>query len=109
MATIVQSLLLVNVGMELAMSTIVIGALYKKPHAEFALTESESSWYGKKHDATRQSAVRKRKYGSERTNAYAITSPRHVYFSKRNNFRRAEEAEGKSPMAEAFVRSFSHY
>jgi len=47
LATIVQSLLLVNVGMELAMSTIVIGALYKKPHAEFALTESESSWYGK--------------------------------------------------------------
>jgi len=43
----VQSLLLVNVGMELAMATIVIGSLYKNPNAEFELTDTESSWYGK--------------------------------------------------------------
>jgi len=43
----VQSLLLVNVGMELAMATVVIGSLYKNPKAEILLTDSESSWYGK--------------------------------------------------------------
>jgi len=43
----VQSLLLVNVGMELAMATVVIGSLYKNPSAEFSITDSESSWYGK--------------------------------------------------------------
>lgn len=43
----VQSLLLVNVGMELAMATVVIGSLYKNPNAEFLITDSESSWYGK--------------------------------------------------------------
>lgn len=43
----VQSLLLVNVGMELAMATIVIGSLYKNPNAEFLLSDSQSSWYGK--------------------------------------------------------------
>lgn len=42
-----QSLLLVNVGMELAISTVVIGSLYNKPDAEFVLTDSESSWFGK--------------------------------------------------------------
>lgn len=43
----VQSLMLVNVGMELAITTIVIGALYKKKDSEFELSDSESSWYGK--------------------------------------------------------------
>lgn len=46
LATMVQSLLLVNVGMELAMATVVIGSLYKNPNAEFSITDSESSWYG---------------------------------------------------------------
>ncbi|KAF0763715.1 facilitated trehalose transporter Tret1-like [Aphis craccivora] len=46
LATIVQSLLLVNVGMELAMATVVIGSLYKNPNAEFHLSDNESSWYG---------------------------------------------------------------
>lgn len=33
--------------MELAMATVVIGSLYKNPKAEFLLSDSESSWYGK--------------------------------------------------------------
>jgi len=33
--------------MELAMATVVIGSLYKNPKAEFVLTDTESSWYGK--------------------------------------------------------------
>lgn len=48
MATIVQSLLLVNIGMELSMPTIVIGSLYQNSNAEFVLTNHESSWFGKK-------------------------------------------------------------
>lgn len=40
--------MLVNVGMELSMSTLVIGSLYKNPNAEFELSAYESSWYGKK-------------------------------------------------------------
>ncbi|VVC43199.1 Hypothetical protein CINCED_3A012734 [Cinara cedri] len=46
LATMVQSLLLVNVGMELSICTIVIGSLYKNPNAEFHLSVTNSSWYG---------------------------------------------------------------
>ncbi|KAF0763767.1 facilitated trehalose transporter Tret1-like [Aphis craccivora] len=45
-ATIAQSFLLVGLGMELTMSTIVIQDLYNNPKSEFSLTTSQVSWYG---------------------------------------------------------------
>lgn len=47
LASVIQSLMLVNVGMELAMPTLVIGSIYKNSKAEFVLSNSQSSWYGK--------------------------------------------------------------
>ncbi|XP_025205280.1 facilitated trehalose transporter Tret1-like [Melanaphis sacchari] len=45
-ATIAQSFLLVGLGMELTMSTIVIQDLYNNPKSDFSLTTSQMSWYG---------------------------------------------------------------
>eukprot|EP00102_Acyrthosiphon_pisum_P015845 XP_008186584.1 PREDICTED: facilitated trehalose transporter Tret1 isoform X2 [Acyrthosiphon pisum] len=45
-ATIAQSFLLINVGMEMAMSTVVIQQLYQNSESEFSLTLTEISWYG---------------------------------------------------------------
>lgn len=46
-ATVAQSFLLVRLGMELTMSTIVIQDLYKNPKSDFSLTTEQVSWYGK--------------------------------------------------------------
>jgi len=46
-ATVAQSFLLVGLGMELTMSTIVIQDLYNNPKSEFSLTTEQVSWYGK--------------------------------------------------------------
>jgi len=46
-ATIAQSFLLVGLGMELTMSTIVIQDVYNNQKSEFSLTTEEVSWYGK--------------------------------------------------------------
>ncbi|KAL4143636.1 hypothetical protein QTP88_005948 [Uroleucon formosanum] len=45
-ATIAQSFLLVGLGMELTMSTIVIQDLYNNPKSEFSMTTEQVSWYG---------------------------------------------------------------
>ncbi|CAI6345707.1 unnamed protein product [Macrosiphum euphorbiae] len=45
-ATIAQSFLLMNVGMEMGMPTVVIQQLYQNSGSEFSLTLSEISWYG---------------------------------------------------------------
>jgi len=45
-ATIAQSFLLVGLGMELGMPTVVIQQLYQNPDSDFSLTLTEISWYG---------------------------------------------------------------
>lgn len=45
-ATLAQSFLLVGLGMELSMPTVVIHALYPKSNNGFSLTLSDTSWYG---------------------------------------------------------------
>ncbi|XP_050533260.1 facilitated trehalose transporter Tret1-like [Daktulosphaira vitifoliae] len=45
-AVITQSLLLVNLGMEIMMPTLVLGELYKNSNIGFSLTDTEASWYG---------------------------------------------------------------
>jgi len=45
-ATIAQSFLLINVGMEMGMPTVVIQQLYQNSGSELSLTLSEISWYG---------------------------------------------------------------
>lgn len=46
LATIAQSFLLIGLGMELSMSTIVIQNLYQNSNAKFSLSLNEASWYG---------------------------------------------------------------
>lgn len=45
-ATIAQSFLLVGLGMELGMPTVVIQQLYQNSDSKFSLTLTEISWYG---------------------------------------------------------------
>ncbi|XP_050533262.1 facilitated trehalose transporter Tret1-like [Daktulosphaira vitifoliae] len=46
LAVIAQSLLLINLGMELLMPTIVLGDVYLNKNGEFLLTSTQASWYG---------------------------------------------------------------
>jgi len=45
-ATIAQSFLLIGMGMEIGMPTVVIQQLYQNSDSEFSLTLTEISWYG---------------------------------------------------------------
>ncbi|CAI6347268.1 unnamed protein product [Macrosiphum euphorbiae] len=45
-ATTAQSILLIGLGMEIGMPTIVIQHLYRNSDSEFSLTLNEVSWYG---------------------------------------------------------------
>ncbi|CAI6371052.1 unnamed protein product [Macrosiphum euphorbiae] len=45
-ATTAQNFLLIGLGMEIGMPTIVIQQLYRNSDSEFSLTLTEVSWYG---------------------------------------------------------------
>lgn len=44
-----QNWLLIEIGLEMAMPVIVLGALHNNPAAALNLNDDEASWFGKRH------------------------------------------------------------